>query len=146
MLKNRNTVPTYQFAIKGMPPIYSHGKYITGAQHHWAEQVFSYKTLLFRIVISTGYAFLPEMNKSLHALLIKIAQEEVTHFFIAVITASSGKCCQCSPSFISLNIWKSEGAKSRLYGRCGRTVQQVLTNLHSKLYDILMLQISFPIQ
>jgi hypothetical protein len=36
------------------------------------EQVFSYKTLSFHIVTTTGYAFSPAMNKSLNAVLIKL--------------------------------------------------------------------------
>jgi len=36
------------------------------------EQILSYKTLFFNIVTTTGYAFSPAMNKSLHAALIKI--------------------------------------------------------------------------
>jgi len=81
---------------------------------------------LFSIVTTISYAFLPAMNKSLHATLMSgsNAVAEVTHSFTAAVTASLlGKCCPCSPSFISLNRWKSEGGKSRLYGGCGRTVQ-----------------------
>jgi len=36
------------------------------------EQILSYKTLFFDIVTAIGYALLPSMNKSLHAVLIKI--------------------------------------------------------------------------
>ena len=36
------------------------------------EQIFSYKTLFFYIVTTTGYALSPAMNKSLHAALVKI--------------------------------------------------------------------------
>jgi len=36
------------------------------------EQILSYKTLFFDIVTTNGYALVPAMNKSLHAVLIKI--------------------------------------------------------------------------
>jgi len=49
---------------------------------------------------------------------------EVTHCFIAALMALLvGKCCPCSPNFISLIKLKSESSKSRLYSACGRTVQ-----------------------
>jgi hypothetical protein len=35
------------------------------------EQILSYKTLFFDLVITNGYALSPEMNKSLHAALVK---------------------------------------------------------------------------
>ena len=37
---------------------------------------------------------------------------EVTHCFAAAMVAL-GKCCPCSPSFISPNRWKLTGTKSR---------------------------------
>ena len=41
------------------------------------------------------------MNKWLHAVVIKIWTQRMTHFFTAVMTAMlSGKCCSHSPSFI----------------------------------------------
>jgi len=36
------------------------------------EQILSYKKLLFNIVTTNSYAFLPMMNKSMHALFAKI--------------------------------------------------------------------------
>jgi len=36
------------------------------------EQTFSYKALFFNIVTTISYAFSPVMNKSLHAMLVKI--------------------------------------------------------------------------
>jgi len=36
------------------------------------EQILSYKTLFFNIVTTINYAFLPAMNKSLHAALVNI--------------------------------------------------------------------------
>jgi len=36
------------------------------------EQIFTYKTLFFNLITTTSYAFLPVMNKSLHATLVKI--------------------------------------------------------------------------
>ena len=52
----------------------------------------------------------------------------MTHCFTAAMMASFlGKCCPCSPSFISPNKWKSEGTKPRVYSECGRTDQPRLT-------------------
>ena len=36
------------------------------------EQILSYKTLFFSMITTVSYAFLPAMNKSLHAALIRI--------------------------------------------------------------------------
>jgi len=36
------------------------------------EQILSYKTLFFNVVITISYTFLPEMNKILHAVFVKI--------------------------------------------------------------------------
>jgi len=36
------------------------------------EHILSYETLFFNIVTTISYAFLPAMNKSLHAMLVKI--------------------------------------------------------------------------
>jgi len=53
--------------------------------------------------------------------LYKSAAPEVTHCFTAAMTVTLlGKCCPHNPSFIGPHGWKSEGAKSRLCGRCGR--------------------------
>jgi len=40
-------------------------------KQYWTEHILSYKAL-FLIVTTISYAFLPAMNKSLHAVLIKI--------------------------------------------------------------------------
>lgn len=37
------------------------------------KRILSYKILFFSIVTSTSYAFLPAMNKSLHAVLVDIS-------------------------------------------------------------------------
>ena len=73
------------------------------------------------MVTAISYAFLPVMDKSLHAVLVKICTE-VTHCFTAaVIALLLGKRCPHSPSFISLSGWKSGAAKSGQYGACSRT-------------------------
>jgi len=54
----------------------------------------------------------------------KRALVEMTHCFIAVMTALLlEKCCSCSPYFIGLNTFQSEGNKFILRGGFGRTVQ-----------------------
>jgi len=42
-------------------------------QHCLIEQIVRCKTMFFSIVTTISYAFLPEMNKSLHAAFIKIS-------------------------------------------------------------------------
>jgi hypothetical protein len=52
----------------------------------------------------------------------------VAHCFTAYMMVSwLRKCCSHSSSFISLNRWKSEGAKSGLYNGCGKTIQPRFT-------------------
>jgi len=77
--------------------------------------------LFFNSVTTTGCAF----SLATNAMLIKkSAAVEVTHYLTAAVMAAMvGKHHPHSPSFISLNRWKSEVAKSELYGGCGRTVQ-----------------------
>jgi len=41
-------------------------------EHYLIEQSLSYKMLFFSIATTTSYAFLPAVNKSLHAVLIKV--------------------------------------------------------------------------
>lgn len=74
-----------------------------------------------QIVIS--HAFLPAMNKSLYAALIRICTSGGDPLFTAAMTVLQGKCYPHSPCVIAPNKWKPEGAKSRLCGGCGRTVQ-----------------------
>ena len=73
------------------------------------------KRLFFNIAITIRYAFSPVVNKSLHAMLIKICTsigDPLFHSWHDGIVAR--KMCPCSPSLIGLNRWKSEGAKSSL--------------------------------
>ena len=57
-----------------MLPIHFHGNYnIEKEQNNsFIDKIISYKTLFFSIVTTINYAFLPEVSKSLHAILIKI--------------------------------------------------------------------------
>jgi len=57
-----------------MPPIYFCGNYNTyrGQYHYSIDLILSYKTLFFNIVSTISCAFSPEMNKRLHAALMKI--------------------------------------------------------------------------
>ena len=81
---------------------------------------------------SINYAFTQAMNNSLCTASVKMCISYVTHCFTAaVMMMFLEKCYSCSPSFIGLNIWKSEGTKSALYGMCGRTVQPRLAKLSS---------------
>ena len=76
------------------------------------------------------------MNKSLHSALVKSAPAEVAHCFTArTMVSQLGKCCPRSPSFICLDRWKSEGAKSALYGGCDTTFQPRLT-IYSTVFKI----------
>jgi len=47
------------------------------------EQILRYKMLFFNISITISYAFLPAVNKSLHATLKISALMEVTHSITA---------------------------------------------------------------
>jgi len=49
------------------------------------EQIISYKTLFLNIVTIISYAFLPALNKSLHAALVKIYTSEGDHCFTAAM-------------------------------------------------------------
>ena len=54
----------------------------TGSSMMLLDKVFSYKPLYFNMVATTGYAFLPVMNKSRPTSLTKkIALAEATHLF-----------------------------------------------------------------
>ena len=64
------------------------------------------------------------VKKSQCATVKKYVPTEVAHCFTAaVMTYLLEKICLLNPSSIIPNRWKSEGAKSGLYGGCGRTVQ-----------------------
>jgi len=55
-----------------MPSIYLHRNYNGGREHNLIEQTLSRKTQFLNIVTIISYVFLPAINKSLHAALIKI--------------------------------------------------------------------------
>ena len=62
-----------------MPPIYFHGnnnKYKGHNNTILIEQNLCYKTFSFNTVITSSCAYLPAMNMSLHAVLIKIYTSE----------------------------------------------------------------------
>ena len=54
-----------------MPPIYFHGNYNKAQSHYLVEKIIGYKTLFFKPVTTTSYAFSPAINKCLHAELVK---------------------------------------------------------------------------
>ena len=67
---------------------------------------------------------MPAMKKCLHAALIKISVSGGDPLFCNCYDGVIAR--KMSPhtlSFMGLNIWRSEGAKSGLYDGCGRTVQ-----------------------
>ena len=110
--------------------------------------------LFININTTISCAFLLTVSKSLHAVLKKSAPVEVMHCFTAAVTALLlGKCCSCHPSFISPNRCKSEGAKSRLYSRCGRCcrinpdkIGNVLCSLQSDMGSfVLQKKVCFPL-
>ena len=55
-----------------MFPIFFHGNYNRYKEYYLIEQILSYRVLFFNVVTMASYAFSPVMNKSLHAVLIKI--------------------------------------------------------------------------
>ena len=57
-----------------MPPVYfgvNRNRY-EKPNNTLIEQILSYKALFFNTVAVISYAFLPAMNKSLHAMLVKM--------------------------------------------------------------------------
>ena len=92
------------------------------------EQIVCCKTVFFNVVTTISSAFFCRQRiRACMPRSYKSAPVEVTHCFTAAVTASPlGKCCPLNPSFIGLNGWKSDGAKSGqsgLYSGCGRTFQ-----------------------
>lgn len=67
-------------------------------------------------------AFLPMMNKSQHAVFIKVCTGRGDPLF-HMMASLLGKCCPQSPSFSGPHRSKSEGTRSTLYGECDSTVQ-----------------------
>ena len=57
-----------------MPPVYFGGNRnrYKKPNNTLIEQILSYKALFFNTVTVISYAFLPAMNKSLHAMLVNI--------------------------------------------------------------------------
>jgi len=70
-------------------------KQIKKAQRFYLiEEILSYKTLFYNIVTTTSYAFLPAMNKNLHATPVKIhtsGREPLFH-----VTSLLEECCPSS--------------------------------------------------
>lgn len=65
---------------------------------------------------------------------------KVTHCFIAAVTASLlEKCCLC----IFHHRLKSEGTKSKIYGRCGRMFQPRLARCSTVSKVVLSLELSY---
>ena len=78
-------------------------------EHYLIEQILSYKTLFFSIVTTISYAFLPAMNKILHAALVKI-------------------CTSGGDHTVHLSLAQTDGSQKApnpdcTVGGCGRTVQ-----------------------
>ena len=65
--------------------------YKKAQEYYLIGQIFSYKTLFFNTITTISYAFLPAMNKGLHATLIKMVSVEVTHHF-SVSPPTSSLC------------------------------------------------------
>jgi len=87
------------------------------------EQILSHKTLFFDIVTTIGYALSPAMNKSLHAALVKICTSGGGPLFHSSYNGvAARKMLSMQSIFHRPEQMKSEGAKSGLYGGCGKTV------------------------
>ena len=66
-----------------MLPVYFHGNCNRYKQHNngiWCRK-FSATELFVELIITISYTFLPAMNESLHAVLVKIAPAEMNHCF-----------------------------------------------------------------
>lgn len=98
-----------------IPHIYFHGNCSRQRVHNNA---IGYSKLL----ATKHYHSTPHIHcQQLHIAISD--EQEPACCTCAAMTESSGKFCACSPCFINLNTWKSEGSKSRLYDGCGRVVQ-----------------------
>ena len=76
------------------------------------EQILTYRTLFFNIVTTMSYAFLPVMNKSMHAMLVKTCTGggdplllKCTTHHLTVFTSTVW-----SPETFSKHQWMSVGA------------------------------------
>ena len=102
-----------------MPSIYFPGNYNRYKEHSnivWIEQNLHYRTLVFSIITAVNYACFPSMNRSLHAMLIKICTNrgdpvlqlavlKCTTHSLTVLTSTSW-----SPETVSNHWWMSMGA------------------------------------
>ena len=61
-----------QVAPTVIPPLSFHGNYSRYKEQNNTEHILSCKTLFINTVTTTSCAFSPAMNKSLHAVLVKI--------------------------------------------------------------------------
>ena len=70
-------VEIMRFALKVIPPVYSHrnyNKYSEHSKNHWIEPIFSYRYIIFCIVTTISHAFLAPMNKSLQSAIWKFTK------------------------------------------------------------------------
>jgi len=103
-------------------------------EYYLIEKILSYKTIFFNIVTIISYILLPDQlqEPACHAYSICTSRgNPLFHLKVSLL----GKCCPHSPSFIGLNRWKSEDAKSGLHSGCGRTVQPRLA-MWSMIYRL----------
>jgi len=109
---------------------------IQRAQYHYLiEQILSYKTLFFNIVITTSYAFSLVMNKSLHATLVKIC-------------TSRGDHCHCH------QYWNTPPRSHRAHTCCSVSIniQQASVNVNrcwfcmEEFHDTPMLHMHFHVR
>ena len=80
------------------------------------KQILSYKALFFIIVTAISYAFSPTMNKSLHAVLIKICTNRGDPLLLSPLMKHTTHCLTVltstlwSPLMFSKHHWMSMGA------------------------------------
>ena len=67
----RRSLRCTNVAPKAKPPIYFNGNYNSYKEHCLIQHMLSYKTPLCNTVTTTSSAFLPALNKSLPAALVK---------------------------------------------------------------------------
>ena len=89
-----------------MSPIYFHGSItVTKSTIMPFDRVnYSYKTLFFNIVTTINYAFLPVMNKSLNAMLVKKCTA-IQHWLLFHTAVTTAELHQHILTVLTFTVW-----------------------------------------
>ena len=92
--------------LKVMLSIYFHGSYSRYEEHNkhcLIEQILSYRALLFSIVTTISYAFLPVMHRNLHVALVTIDPSKGDPLSLLSLL----KCTTHHLTVFTFSIWSS---------------------------------------